>query len=151
MFIQAMACGHTFQHCKACLPFLVLLYKVNVASCFLAPMTIPASLRSNTAFRSGISSMPAEHSLSFLKRDINPSNPVHRSNFFSSRSMVDSNEVAKDEGKSALVLSWFFAQPKEIELVKRIYKKRGFSTVIVVESLVKEAATPRGWYKSFLR
>ena len=53
--------------------------------------------------------------------------------------------------KSVLVLSWFYAQPKELELVTRIYQKRGYSKVVIVESLVKDAATPRGWYKSFLR
>jgi hypothetical protein len=142
---------HTLHHCRACLPFLVFLINLNIAACYLPPLTIPGSMRIHTAFRSGALTMPIKHSPSFMKREMHPSNSEHRSHAVSSRSMVNSDAVAKEEGKSALVLSWFYAQPKEIELVKRIYKKRGFSTVIVVESLVKEAATPRGWYKSFLR
>ena len=63
----------------------------------------------------------------------------------------ESSTTVEQGGKSALILSWFYAQPKEIELVKRIYKKKGFSEVIVIESLVKDSATPRGWYKSFLK
>ena len=48
-----------------------------------------------------------------------------------------------------LVFSWFYAAPKELELVKRIYKKKGFSKVVVQESIVKEIATPRGWYRTY--
>jgi hypothetical protein len=78
--------------------------------------------------------------------------PLQATSDFSENSgSLSENDDLEKEGKSVLVLSWFYAQPKEIELVKRIYKKRGYSTVIVVESLVKDAATPRGWYKSFLR
>jgi len=54
-------------------------------------------------------------------------------------------------GKKALIFTWFYAQPKEIELVKRIYKRKGFDEVVVQESIVKEIATPRGWYKTYIK
>jgi len=50
-----------------------------------------------------------------------------------------------------LILSWFYAQPKELELVKRIYKKKGFTDIVIHESLVKEVTTPNGWDNSFKR
>lgn len=58
-------------------------------------------------------------------------------------------DATKGGGKSVLVFSWFYAAPKELELVKRIYKKKGFSKVVVQESIVKEIATPRGWYRTY--
>jgi hypothetical protein len=66
--------------------------------------------------------------------------------------MEDSGKSQGDaQGKSVLIISWFYAEPKQIELVKRIYKKKGFSDVVVQESPVYEISTPRGWYKTFMR
>jgi len=68
----------------------------------------------------------------------------------SARMMAGGEDQGKPKGKSVLVISWFYAEPKQIELVKRIYKKKGFSTVEVQESPVYEISTPRGWYKTFI-
>ncbi len=43
----------------------------------------------------------------------------------------------------------FYAAPKELELVKRIYNKKGFTNVVIQQSIVKEIATPRGWYRTY--
>lgn len=66
------------------------------------------------------------------------------------RMQEDSKDQGKAGGKSVLVISWFYAEPKQIELVKRIYQKKGFKDVVVHESPVKATATPRGWYKTFI-
>ena len=50
--------------------------------------------------------------------------------------------------KSALVLGWFGAQDKELEFVKKIYKKKGFSDVVVHASPIAACSKPRGWYRS---
>ena len=132
----------------SCLPF---------TSCFVVPLATPASLGSQCKLRRSYGT------LSSFRKDVgaplSKARPAidfstYRIPLFPSKASESTEAAAeenKNEGKSVLVLSWFYAQPKEIELVKRIYKKRGYSTVIVVESLVKDAATPRGWYKSFLR
>ena len=52
------------------------------------------------------------------------------------------------DGKSALVLGWFGAQDKELEFVKKIYKKKGFSDVVVHASPIASCSKPRGWYRS---
>lgn len=57
--------------------------------------------------------------------------------------------AGKGEGKSVLIFSWFYAAPKELELVRRIYKKKGFTNIVIQESVVKEIATPRGWYRTY--
>uniref|UniRef100_A0A7S4PFY4 Uncharacterized protein n=2 Tax=Guillardia theta TaxID=55529 RepID=A0A7S4PFY4_GUITH len=64
---------------------------------------------------------------------------------------ADGEAGSPKEGKSALVLTWFYAAPKELELVKRIYKRKGYTNVVIQESLVKEIATPRGWYRTYQR
>jgi len=53
-------------------------------------------------------------------------------------------------GKKVLILSWFYAKPKELELVSRIYKRKGFEEVVIQESIVKDISTPRGWYRTYL-
>ena len=35
--------------------------------------------------------------------------------------------------------------------MKRIYKKKGYSKIVIQESIVKEIATPRGWYRTYDR
>lgn len=59
--------------------------------------------------------------------------------------------AAASKGKSVLIIAWFYAEPKQIELVKRIYKKKGFEDIVVQESPVKQISTPRGWYNTFVR
>jgi hypothetical protein len=59
--------------------------------------------------------------------------------------------AAVSKGKSVLIIAWFYAEPKQIELVKRIYKKKGFTDIVVQESPVKQISTPRGWYNTFVR
>lgn len=63
--------------------------------------------------------------------------------------MADAAAAPAKEGKSVLIFSWFYAAPKELELVRRIYKKKGFTNIEVQESIVKEIATPRGWYRTY--
>jgi len=68
--------------------------------------------------------------------------------------MADADAIEPKEAapkkKSVLILSWFYAQPKELELVRRIYTKRGYD-VHIHESLVDEVARPRGWYNTYSR
>jgi len=45
----------------------------------------------------------------------------------------------------------FYAKPKELELVSRIYKRKGFEEVVIQESIVKDISTPRGWYRTYLK
>eukprot|EP00282_Hemiselmis_andersenii_P014250 CAMPEP_0114128674 /NCGR_PEP_ID=MMETSP0043_2-20121206/11059_1 /TAXON_ID=464988 /ORGANISM="Hemiselmis andersenii, Strain CCMP644" /LENGTH=356 /DNA_ID=CAMNT_0001221881 /DNA_START=125 /DNA_END=1195 /DNA_ORIENTATION=- len=54
------------------------------------------------------------------------------------------------KGKSVLIIAWFHAEPKQLELVKRIYKKKGFTDIVVQESPVHQISTPRGWYQTFI-
>jgi len=62
--------------------------------------------------------------------------------------------VAKVEApkeRSALVLVWFYASDKQLELVRRIYKKNGFTDLVIKESKVPEVAKPLGWAGKVLR
>ena len=56
------------------------------------------------------------------------------------------------DGKSALVRGWFGAQDKELEFVKKIYKKKGFSDVVVHASPIaparSHAAGTAAWRRS---
>lgn len=54
------------------------------------------------------------------------------------------------EAKSALVLGWFFASERQLEFVQRLYKKNGYTDVVVQESPVPLVAKPGGWYKRVL-
>jgi hypothetical protein len=65
--------------------------------------------------------------------------------------MAEGGGAAASKGKSVLIIAWFYAEPKQIELVKRIYKKKGFTDIVVQESPVKQISTPRGWYNTFVR
>ena len=58
------------------------------------------------------------------------------------------SESSAESGKSALVLGWFGAQDKELEFVKKIYKKKGFGDVVVQPSPIATCSKPRGWYRS---
>lgn len=60
-------------------------------------------------------------------------------------------KVEEAKGHSALILGWFFASDKQLELVKRIYKKNGFTDVVIKESKVPEVAKPLGWAGKVLR
>ena len=46
------------------------------------------------------------------------------------------------------MLGWFDAKENELELVKKIYKKRGYGDVTVAPSLIASVAKPRGWYRT---
>lgn len=63
--------------------------------------------------------------------------------------MADASASASPK-KKVLILSWFYAQPKELELVRRIYAKKGYE-VQIHESRVEEVARPRGWYHTYER
>lgn len=52
--------------------------------------------------------------------------------------------------KSALVLGWFHAEPKQLKFVERLYKKNGFTDVVVNESPVSTCSRPGGWYNTIL-
>jgi len=54
-------------------------------------------------------------------------------------------------GRSALVLGWFFASERELELVRRLYKRNGFDDVVVEASHVATMSKPRGWYRQMRR
>uniref|UniRef100_A0A7S0W402 AB hydrolase-1 domain-containing protein n=1 Tax=Hemiselmis tepida TaxID=464990 RepID=A0A7S0W402_9CRYP len=58
--------------------------------------------------------------------------------------------AGEGKGKSVLIIAWFHAEPKQLELVKRIYKKKGYTDVVVQESPVHQISTPRGWYQTFI-
>lgn len=49
--------------------------------------------------------------------------------------------------KSVLVLGWFFAEQKQLQLVQRVYQKHGFGDVQILQSPVSLISKPRGWYK----
>lgn len=50
---------------------------------------------------------------------------------FQQSSVIASSEaIVPASKKSALVLGWFGAQEKELELVKRLYLKKGYSDVV---------------------
>lgn len=63
----------------------------------------------------------------------------------------DGQVKSSAQNKSVLVIAWFYAEPKQIELVRRIYLKRGFNDVVVQESPVHDISTPRGWFKTYSR
>ena len=46
--------------------------------------------------------------------------------------------------RSALVLGWFGASPRELALVERVYKRNGFADVTVLPSLVNSLSKPSG-------
>jgi len=52
--------------------------------------------------------------------------------------------------KSALVLGWFYAEPRQLKFVARLYRKQGFTDVVTYESHVATVARPRGWYSGCL-
>jgi len=63
----------------------------------------------------------------------------------------DDGSVAAEGGRSALVLGWFFAKPRELDYVRRMYEKNGFTDVIVRASQVAVISKPRGWYRTVRR
>eukprot|EP00611_Tribonema_gayanum_P031662 TRINITY_DN9208_c0_g1_i1.p2 TRINITY_DN9208_c0_g1~~TRINITY_DN9208_c0_g1_i1.p2 ORF type:complete len:246 (-),score=78.94 TRINITY_DN9208_c0_g1_i1:894-1631(-) len=59
-------------------------------------------------------------------------------------------EDAAQRTKSVLVLSWFFANPRELKLVERVYRRFGYADVQIYESPVAALSKPRGWYRTFI-
>ena len=53
--------------------------------------------------------------------------------------------------RSVLVLGWFFATERELEYVRRAYKRNGFTDIVIQPSQVGIIAKPRGWYRSMRR
>lgn len=78
---------------------------------------------------------------------------------------VTANEVAKTatkepvkdakaveaKKKSALILGWFYAEPRQLKFVARMYKKKGYDDVVTCESDVNVVSKPKGWYKACLQ
>jgi hypothetical protein len=78
---------------------------------------------------------------------------------------VTANEVAKTatkepskdakpvdaKKKSALILGWFYAEPRQLKFVARMYKKKGYADVVTCESDVGVVSKPKGWYKACLQ
>mmetsp|Transcript_17502 Transcript_17502/g.40105 ORF Transcript_17502/g.40105 Transcript_17502/m.40105 type:complete len:337 (-) Transcript_17502:487-1497(-) len=50
--------------------------------------------------------------------------------------------------RSALVLGWFYATPRELEYVRKLYTRNGYTHVVVLPSVVQRIAKPRGWYRT---
>jgi len=50
--------------------------------------------------------------------------------------------------RSALVLGWFFAKDRELDYVRRMYEKNGFTDIVIKASQVAVVSKPRGWYRS---
>ena len=51
--------------------------------------------------------------------------------------------------RSALVLGWFGASPRELSLVERLYKRNGYDDVTVLPSRVGSLTKPSGWFRTF--
>lgn len=58
--------------------------------------------------------------------------------------------LTEKKTSSVLVLSWFHANPRELKLVKLIYRKNGYKDVHIHESPVNLLSKPRGWYRTFV-
>ena len=59
--------------------------------------------------------------------------------------------VVTPTGRSALVLGWFHASDRELAYVRKLYKRNGFSDIVIRPSLIGKIAKPRGWYRSIRR
>lgn len=55
------------------------------------------------------------------------------------------------EQRSALILGWFFASERELAHVQRLYRRNGFTDVVVEPSHVGIITKPRGWYRAMRR
>jgi hypothetical protein len=58
---------------------------------------------------------------------------------------------AESPKKSVLVLGWFFAKERELEYVKKMYKKSGYDEVVIEPSTFGVISKPRGWYRIMRR
>ena len=56
---------------------------------------------------------------------------------------------AAARAKSALILGWFGASSRELELVERVYKRNGYEDVTVMPSLIAALTKPSGWFRTF--
>eukprot|EP00966_Prymnesium_polylepis_P283412 6548264-Prymnesium_polylepis.1 len=71
---------------------------------------------------------------------------------------AEQTDVGSDVGgdaavseKSVLILGWFFASKRELEYVRRMYHKNGYTNVTVQPSAVGAISKPRGWYRTIRR
>merc|ERR1719424_2208393 len=61
------------------------------------------------------------------------------------------NDETSATARSVLVMGWFFATDRELDYVRRMYSRNGFTDVVIQPSQVGIIAKPRGWYRSMRR
>lgn len=125
---------------------------VSRANCFVPAVGVGAMSMLHGAVGNSRSPLVASSGLLRHARGANfASRPRHEGICGLSMAEEVSEKPAAAKGKSVLIIAWFYAEPKQIELVKRIYKKKGFDDIVVQESPVKQISTPRGWYNTYVR
>ena len=58
------------------------------------------------------------------------------------------NDFAASTQRSALVLGWFFASDRELEHVRKMYLRNGYTDVVIQPTNFGVISKPRGWYRS---
>lgn len=62
------------------------------------------------------------------------------------KSAADATEA--NSQRSALVLGWFFASDRELDHVRKMYVRAGFTDVVIQPTKFGVISKPRGWYRS---